>query len=151
MYTCPFPLSGSFTETPMSTATETQLDVEISISETAPCTKRITMKVPAAAIDARLETALAAFISEASFPGFRKGKAPRALVEKRVGGALVTEARNQLMSDAYSRAIEENSLRPISDPRPGEGESVPELARGKDFRFVVEMDDRGLARLAGEP
>lgn len=140
MYTCRFPLSGSFTETPMSTATETQLDVEISISETAPCTKRITMKVPAAAIDARLETALAAFISEASFPGFRKGKAPRALVEKRVGGALVTEARNQLMSDAYSRAIEENSLRPISDPRPVEGESVPELARGKDFRFVVEIE-----------
>ncbi len=124
----------------MSTATENQLDVEISITETAPCTKRISLSVPAKTIDARLEMALASFISDASFPGFRKGKAPRSLVEKRVGGALIQETRNQIMSEAYSRAIEENKLRPISDPRPVEGESVPELARGKAFKFNVEIE-----------
>jgi trigger factor len=124
----------------MSTATETQLDVEISITETAPCTKRISLSVPAKTIDARLEMALASFISEASFPGFRKGKAPRSLVEKRVGGALIQETRNQIMSEAYSRAIEENKLRPISDPRPVEGDAVPELARGKAFKFNVEIE-----------
>ena len=124
----------------MATATENQLDVEISITETAPCTKRIAMSVPASSIDERLEAALSAFMTDASFPGFRKGKAPRALVEKRVGGALVTEARNQIMSDAYSRAIEENKLRPISDPRPVEGEPVPELTRGKPFKFTVEIE-----------
>ena len=124
----------------MATATETQLDVEISITETAPCTKRISLSVPAKTIDARLEMALASFISEASFPGFRKGKAPRSLVEKRVGGALIQETRNQIMSEAYSRAIEENKLRPISDPRPVEGDAVPELARGKAFKFNVEIE-----------
>ena len=124
----------------MSTATENQLDVEISITEPAPCTKRIAMKVPASAIDARLELALSAFMADANFPGFRKGKAPRSLVEKRVGGALVNEARNQIMSDAYTRAIEENKLRPISDPRPVEGEAMPEFARGKDFAFTVEIE-----------
>jgi trigger factor len=124
----------------MSTATANQLDVEISITETAPCTKRISLTVPAKTIDARLETALASFISEASFPGFRKGKAPRSLVEKRVGGALIQETRNQIMSEAYSRAIEDNKLRPISDPRPVEGETVPELARGKVFKFNVEIE-----------
>ena len=124
----------------MATATETQLDVEISITETAPCTKRISLSVPAKTIDARLEMALASFVSEASFPGFRKGKAPRSLVEKRVGGALIQETRNQIMSEAYSRAIEENKLRPISDPRPVEGDAVPELARGKAFKFNVEIE-----------
>ena len=62
----------------MSTATETKLDVEISITETAPCTKRIALSVPASAIDQRLEFALSAFLRDASIPGFRKGKAPRA-------------------------------------------------------------------------
>jgi trigger factor len=124
----------------MSTATDSQLDVEISITETAPCTKRISLSVPASAVDARLETAMSAFLADASFPGFRKGKAPRALVEKRVGGALMQEARNQMMSDAYARAIEEHKLRPISEPRPVEGATVPELARGKKFSFALEIE-----------
>lgn len=124
----------------MATATETQLDVEISITETAPCTKRIALSVPASTIDQRLESALVAFMADASFPGFRKGKAPRSLVEKRVGGNLVNEARGQIMSEAYSTAIEQHKLRPISDPRPVDGETVPELARGKAFKFTVEIE-----------
>ena len=124
----------------MSTATDSQLDVEITITETAPCTKRIALRVPASTIDARLETALASFMSDAAFPGFRKGKAPRSLVEKRFGGALIQETRNQIMSEAYSRAIEDHKLRPISEPRPVDGEAAPELARGKDFAFKVEIE-----------
>jgi trigger factor len=124
----------------MATATETQLDVEIKITETAPCTKRIALKVPASEVDARLELALSAFLADAALPGFRKGKAPRALVEKRVGGALLNETRGQIMSEAYSKAIQDNKLTPISDPRPVDGETVPELARGKDFSFTVEIE-----------
>jgi trigger factor len=124
----------------MATATENQLEVAITITDTAPCTKRIALKVPASEVDARLELALSTFIAEASLPGFRKGKAPRALVEKRVGGALINETRGQLMSEAYSKAIEEHKLRPISDPRPVEGDQIPDLARGKDFAFAVEIE-----------
>jgi trigger factor len=124
----------------MATATENQLEVAITITETAPCTKRIALKVPASEVDARLEMALSTFIADAALPGFRKGKAPRALVEKRVGGALLNETRGQLMSEAYSKAIEENKLRPISDPRPVGGDAIPELARGKDFSFSVEIE-----------
>jgi trigger factor len=124
----------------MATATENQLEVAITITDTAPCTKRVALKVPASEVDARLELALSTFIAEASLPGFRKGKAPRALVEKRVGGALINETRGQLMSEAYSKAIEEHKLRPISDPRPVEGDQIPDLARGKDFAFAVEIE-----------
>ena len=124
----------------MSTATETKLDVEISITESAPCTKRIALSVPAKTIDQRLEHALSAFMSTANFPGFRKGKAPRALVEKRVGDALLNETRGQLISEAYSRAIEDHNLRPISEPRPVDGDAMPELVRGKPFKFAVEIE-----------
>jgi trigger factor len=124
----------------MATATETQLEADIKITETAPCTKRIAIKVPASEVDARLELALSAFLADAALPGFRKGKAPRALVEKRVGGALLNETRGQIMSEAYSKAIQDNKLTPISDPRPADGETVPELARGKDFAFTVEIE-----------
>ena len=44
------------------------------------------------------------------------------------------------MSDAYQRALEENKLRPISEPRPVTGEVVAELQRGKSFTFSVEIE-----------
>jgi trigger factor len=124
----------------MSTATDQPLDVEITVTETAPCAKRLSLTVPAAEVDARLELAFTAFIADAALPGFRKGKAPRSLVEKRVGGAILHETRGQLMSEAYSKAIEQHQLRPISDPRPVEGAEPPELARGKAFSFAVEIE-----------
>lgn len=99
----------------MSTATDSQLDVEITVTETAPCTKQIKLRVPAAAVDGRLEAAFGSFAMEAAMPGFRKGKAPRALIEKRFGGAVAQETRQQLMSEAYGRAIEEH--KPSSDHR----------------------------------
>jgi len=124
----------------MATATENQLEVEITVTETAPCTKRIALKVPATEVDARLELALSAFMADAALPGFRKGKAPRALVEKRVGGALVQETRGQLMSEAYSKALEEHKLQPLAEPRPVDGTTIPELVRGKDFAFMFEIE-----------
>ncbi len=124
----------------MATATETPLDVQITVTETGACAKRITMQIPAASIDTRLGDALSALVNEAALPGFRKGKAPRALIEKRFGANILNEARGQIMSDAYQRAIEENKLRPISEPRPVAGETVPELQRGKGFAFSVEIE-----------
>jgi trigger factor len=124
----------------MATATENQLEVAITITDTAPCTKRIALKVPATEVDARLELALSAFMADAALPGFRKGKAPRALVEKRVGGALLQETRGQLMSEAYSKALEEHKLQPLAEPRPVDGTTVPELVRGKDFSFTFEIE-----------
>jgi trigger factor len=124
----------------MATATENQLEVEITVTETAPCTKRIVLKVPATEVDARLELALSAFMADAALPGFRKGKAPRALVEKRVGGALIQETRGQLMSEAYSKALEEHKLQPLAEPRPVDGTTIPELVRGKDFSFTFEIE-----------
>ena len=97
----------------MSTATETKLDVEISITETAPCTKRIALSVPASAIDQRLEFALSAFLRDASIPGFRKGKAPRALVEKRVGTALIRLAESHIAQSGHRIVVLESSLNAV--------------------------------------
>ena len=124
----------------MATATDSQLDVEITVTETAPCTKQIRLRVPASAVNARVDMAMATFMADASLPGFRKGKAPKALLEKRFGPAIVQETRQQVMSEAYSRAVDEHKLRPITDPRPVAGETVPELARGSDFAFSVEIE-----------
>ncbi|MBO6137431.1 MAG: trigger factor [Lachnospiraceae bacterium] len=70
-------------------------------------------------------------------PGFRKGKAPRNLIEKMYGKEVFyDEASRELMNDAYLREINENKdIEVVSHPR---GEVV-QLEAGKPFIFTVEV------------
>ena len=55
--------------------------------------------------------------SKISVPGFRKGKAPRHLIEKMYGkGVFYEDAINDIIPDAFSSAVKEASLEPVSRP-----------------------------------
>jgi trigger factor len=55
--------------------------------------------------------------SQVVIPGFRKGKAPRGVIERTYGREVVVEeAHKQLMTDLYRRVIEQESLVPVGDP-----------------------------------
>jgi len=123
----------------MSNATA-EISPEVKVEDAGPACKRITVTVPAKAVDARLETGFGNLANEAQLPGFRKGKAPRGLLEKRFGESLLQETRSQLLSETYSKAIEEHKLRPVSEPTLAEGSKEPEIARGKAFTFTLEVE-----------
>jgi len=54
---------------------------------------------------------------QVAVPGFRKGKAPRAMIERLYGrGVFVEEANKELMTDLYRRALDQEELRPVGDP-----------------------------------
>ncbi|MBE6691482.1 MAG: trigger factor [Ruminococcaceae bacterium] len=64
-----------------------------------------------------------------SIPGFRKGKAPRSIIEKMYGkGVFYETAINDLIPDAYSKALEESKINPVAQP---------------EFD-IVSLDDNGL-------
>lgn len=57
---------------------------------------------------------------DVTIPGFRRGKAPRHIIEGMIGrDAIVEEAGRDMMDDLYRRAIEQESLVPISEPKVG--------------------------------
>jgi len=61
-------------------------------------------------------------------PGFRKGKAPRAIIEKMYGeGVFYDDAINEVFPDEYYKAVEEAGIDPVDDPRDFDLKSV-----GKD-------------------
>lgn len=122
----------------MSTATSAENTV--SVSDSGPALKRIDITIPAALVNETLESALADLSAQAVLPGFRKGHAPRGLLEKRFGAALTQEARQKLVATAYQQAIESNKLRPLGNPDLAAGTTESELVKGRDFTLSLEVE-----------
>ena len=71
-----------------------------------------------------------------SVPGFRKGKAPRSVIEKMYGaGIFYEDAANLIIPDAYEKAAEESGLEIVSRPEI----DVEQIEKGKAFIFTAEV------------
>lgn len=125
---------------------------DVKIEDTGPAGKRLTITVSSDAVDEKIDDAMGTLASETSLPGFRKGRAPRALIQRRFGEAVRQETKNQLVADAYSAAIEEHELKVVGDPEPDDTLKDLELEEGKPFTFTVNLEvmpDFELPDLAG--
>jgi FKBP-type peptidyl-prolyl cis-trans isomerase (trigger factor) len=96
-------------------------------------TIELKIKVPWAVVKKQWDIVLEEMVKNADLPGFRKGKAPRKLVEERLDkGKIRDEVLRHILPPAYVEAVKEHNLRPIMDPRIHlEGE----LAEGQDWEF----------------
>jgi trigger factor len=69
-------------------------------------------------IDQALEQAYRRLVKKASIPGFRQGKAPRAVLERYVGkDGLLEDAINNLLPEVYEQALKEEKIEAIADPQ----------------------------------
>ncbi|MBL0926133.1 MAG: trigger factor [Phycisphaerales bacterium] len=113
---------------------------QVKVENIGPSRKRVTITIPAEAVTGQLETTMSTLLSEAELPGFRRGRAPRRLIEKKFGGAMKTEARNQLLASAFSEAVQEHKLEVLGDPDGGDDLSKLELVAGKPVTFSLEVE-----------
>ncbi len=96
--------------------------------------KKLVIEVPAAEFEAAIEKAYQKNKNKMNIQGFRKGKAPRALIEKMYGaGVFYEEAANSLIPDAYSVAAKESGLEIVSRPEI----DVTQIEKGKEFIFTA--------------
>src|SRR5579859_2727965 len=96
----------------------------------------MTIEVPAETVDATYERVLNRLVSRAKIEGFRPGRAPRALVEARVGpAALREEVVESMVPQVIQQAIEEKSIDPIDTP----DVEVLELERGRPARLKATI------------
>ena len=112
---------------------------EVKIEDAGPSRKKISITIPAETISDKLDAEIDALTANVRLPGFRPGRAPRRLVERKFGDALRGEARTSLISEAYQGAIEENKLQVLGEPDTSAIEGL-ELETGKAFSFVVEVE-----------
>jgi trigger factor len=88
----------------------------ITISDAGAARKKIKMEVPAARIAAKLEESFKELAHDAVIQGFRRGRAPRRLIEKRFGGDIRNTVKQQVIAEAYQKALEDNKLEVLGDP-----------------------------------
>ncbi len=88
--------------------------------------KRLKIEIPSEAIENEIQSGLRGVQKKAKLPGFRPGKAPLSLIEKRFGKDVEGEAMERLVPEYYANALKEADLKPVSRP---EFEKKPELKR----------------------
>ncbi|WOO38782.1 trigger factor [Anaerocolumna sp. AGMB13020] len=96
---------------------------------------KLTIETAAEEFDTALEKAYAKNKGKFNIQGFRKGKAPRSIIEKMYGsGVFYEDAANIIIPDAYEKAVEESGLTLVSRPEI----DVTQIEKGKAFIFTAE-------------
>jgi len=88
-----------------------------TVAEIGPCKKLVQVNVPRENVKERLEKNYHDLSHSISLPGFRKGKVPRAIIEKRFGKHVEQELAQTLIQETLGQAIEESKLQPIGEPK----------------------------------
>ncbi|MDK8814372.1 trigger factor [Corynebacterium sp. MSK073] len=100
---------------------------------------KLTVNVPFAELDQEIDQAYAAIAQQVSIPGFRKGKAPRQLIDARFGrGPILEQVVNDMLPSRYEQAVQSEDLKVIGQP----DVDISKI-EDKDFvEFTAEVDIR---------
>jgi len=96
----------------------------------------LTVNVSAGQFDQALDQAFKKVVKDVSLPGFRKGRIPRPIFEKRFGvESLYQDAVDIVLPDAYREAIDITGIFPVDQPKI----DIEEIEKGKELIFTCEV------------
>ena len=97
---------------------------------------KLTIEASAEDFEKAVQKAYQKAKNKINIPGFRKGKAPRNIIEKMYGaGIFYEDAANELIPEAYAKAVDECDLEIVSQPEI----NVVQIEAGKSFIFTAEV------------
>lgn len=112
---------------------------KIKITESGPCKKKISIEIPQELIKAALDEQYNDFRRDAVVPGFRKGRAPQRLLEKKYGSDIGEQVKLKLLAKASDEAVKDNEIDILGDPDVDyENVELPENGPMK-FEFEAEV------------
>jgi trigger factor len=113
-------------------------ELKVNVEKPAAWARRLTITVPAARVDREKIEAVQRLSKRVRLPGFRQGRVPKAVMEKKFGPAIEQEAVEKVIGDAYRQALESEGLQPITQ---GSIDNI-EYEPGTDLTFMVELEVR---------
>ena len=110
--------------------------VNITVENLAPCKKLLRVELDAKAVDETFDAVTKDFQKQASLPGFRPGKAPRAMVLKKYEADIKEEVKRKLIGDSYRQALDEKKIAVIGYP---DIEEI-QFGRGQALQFAATIE-----------
>ena len=110
--------------------------MNIAIEEVSACRRRLRIEVPASRVAEELAKVTGEFQKFAQIKGFRAGKAPKSVIEKRYEKDIEEEVKRKMIPQAFREAVKSKNLKVVSMP------SVEELSfsRGVSLSFSTVVD-----------
>lgn len=110
--------------------------MSLQVEKTEKNMAKLTIEVPAEELEKAIENAYRKNRNRITIPGFRKGKAPRKMIEQMYGREVFYEdAANELVSSAYEKELENCTENIVSSPKI----DVVQIESGKPFIFTAEV------------
>ncbi len=88
----------------------------VAVEDVGPCKKKVTVEIPEETIKEVVDEQYRELRRDAVLPGFRKGRAPRRLLEKRFGKETGEQVKLKLLAEASAAAIKDRKLDVLTDP-----------------------------------
>jgi trigger factor len=103
------------TET-IETEEKEKLDLAVEVKETSACERHVTVTVPRSDIEKYFDKQFDELVPRAEVPGFRVGKAPRQLVEKKFRKQLTGQVKGSILMDSLAQVSDSQDFSAISEP-----------------------------------
>ena len=100
--------------------------MNITVEKQPNCLARIEVEVPAEAVSGERKQIVQAFSREAKIPGFRPGKIPTKVIEKRFATQISEELESRLVSQGYEEAIKKEELQVLDARKPEKTDFPPD-------------------------
>ena len=111
--------------------------MEFVVENLSPTRKKIAFTLTADDVNAAINTAVKGFQKDLSLPGFRKGKVPASVVEKRFGEDVYARATQDEINGLLQKTLKDSSLTPVSSM---EMDNHDAFARDTEFKCNVTFD-----------
>jgi trigger factor len=122
-----------------ATTSEERPAQKVSVEDAGPARKLLTIEIPESRIKEQVEKTYQQLSDDAVIPGFRRGRAPRRLLEKRFATGIRSDVKGQLIGECYSQAIEDEKLEVLGEPVVKDIETL-EIPESGPLTIKVEVE-----------
>ena len=115
--------------------------MKTSVERINPTRVKLTVEATPAELRPSIDHAYEHIAEGVNIPGFRKGKVPAAIIDKRIGrGAVLAHAINDGLDNIYRQALEESKLRPLGQPAADIKQSPDEKTFAGNLIVEIEVE-----------
>jgi trigger factor len=110
--------------------------MQVSVENTGDLQRRVKVVVPAGDVDSKIDSRIRQMGSRVRMDGFRPGRVPMKVVQKRYGPQVEQEVINEVLQESFRQALQDNELRPVGTPEI----DAEKHKRGQDFTYVATFE-----------